>query len=235
MAMTRTTLRAVVREIAETDVTGFSDVLLDEYSNRGFDDVIAREGDWKLFEVEYTFNTVANTRDYTLATISTPDILTDITLVTDNTTYDRALQHISYEKGLNTYHGTNNFAGVPTFWSVRDGATPKLNLWPKPNGIRSMTVTGYRAAAWASGASTEPDLTEPLKHVLVDYVMSCWYFQQEDLQMATEYRKRYEDAVTRQVMNAQRATQSRPLVYGGGSTVGITDKGWREMVNRALP
>lgn len=235
MALTRTTLRAVVREIAETDSTEFSDTLLDEYSNRGFDDVIAREGDWKLFEVEYTFNTVANTRDYTLLTITTPDILTDVTLVTDNTTYNRALTHISYEEGLNVYHGGNNFAGVPMYWSIRDGATPKMNLWPKPSGIRSMTLTGYRAAAWASGASTEPDLTEPLKHVLVDYVLMCWYFQQEDLQMATEYRKRYEDAVQRQITNAQRSTQSRPLIFGGGRSPVMNEKGWREMTNRSLP
>lgn len=235
MALTRTTLRAVVREIADVDSSDFSDTVLDEYSNRGFDDIIAREGDWKLFEVEYSFNTVANTRDYTLATISTPDVLTDVTLVTDNTTYDRPLVHISYEEGLGVYHGTNNFASIPNYWSVRDGATQKLNLWPKPKDVRSMTVTGYRAATWASGASVEPDLTEPLKHVLVDYVLMCWYFQQEDLEMATEYRKRYEDAVQRQIVNAQRATQTRPLIFGGGRGPVMNEKGWREMTNRSLP
>lgn len=235
MALTRTTLRAVVREIAETDSTEFSDTILDEYSNRGFQDIIAREGDWKLFEVEYTFNTVASTRDYSLATIAGSDTITDITLVTDNTTYNRPLSHISYEEGLAVYHGTNNFAGVPMYWSVRDGATPKLNLWPKPDGIRSMTVTAYRGAVWGSNASDEPDLTEPLKHVLVDYVLMCWYFQQEDLQMATEYRKRYEDAVQRQIVNAQRSTQTRPLIFGGGKRPVMNEKGWREMTNRDLP
>ncbi len=235
MALTRTTLRALVREIADTDSSDFSDTVLDEYSNRGFDDVVSRDGDWKLFEVEYTFNTVASQRDYTLATISAPDTITDITLVTDNTTYNRALNHISYEEGLNVYHGTNNFAGVPAYWSVRDGATPKLNLWPKPDGVRSMTITGYRAAAWASGASTEPDLVEPLKHCLVDYVLMRWYMQQEDLQMAERYARLYEDAIQAQIAAAQRATQARALIFGGGRVPVMNEKGWREMMNRDLP
>lgn len=235
MALTRTTLRSVVREIADTDSSDFSDTLIDEYSNRAFDDIIAREGDWNLFEVEYTFNTVANQRDYTLATVFTPDTYTDITLVTDNTTYTQALQHISYEAGRNAYHGTGDIAGVPRYWSVRNGTTPKLNLWPKPSGIRSMTVSGYRQAAWGSGASTEPDLTEPLKHVIIDYVLMCWYQQQEDLQMADAYAKKYSDAVSRQVVNAQRATQAGPLIMGGGAGKGLSMKGWHEMLNRTLP
>lgn len=235
MALTRTTLRAVVREIADVDSSDFSDTILDEYSDRGFNDVIAREGDWKLFETEYTFNTVADTRDYSLATIAGSDTISDITLVTDNTTYSRALTYISYEEGLNVYHGTNDIAGVPMWWSVRDGATPKLNLWPKPDSVRSMTVTGYRNAVWGSAADQEPDLTEPLKHVIVDYVLSCWYDQQEDIQMADKYRKRYEDAVQRQIVNAQRATQARALIFGGGQRPVMNEKGWREMTNRSLP
>lgn len=234
-------LLTIVREIADTDDTDFSDTVALRYLFRGFDDIIARQSDWKHFEVETTFSTVDATRDYTFASIYAAG-LQDITAVLDDSNFNYPLKWIDYEDGISVWHGTNDVSGDPCYWSVRytDGAA-KLNLWPKPSGVRTIRVTGYRSPnTWKATATADPtaataiDLPDALQDPLIDYVLSCWFDQQEDLELAAKYRQKFELAVATLMAAEQRASQARPLIFGGGHRPFMNEKRWREGMNRTL-
>jgi hypothetical protein len=241
VALFVTDLFQVVRDIADTDSTELTDSVARSYLFRGYDELIARQGDWKHFEVEATFNTVSGQRDYTFASILATG-LADITLVTDDTNYGYDLRWIDYEDARRIWHGPTDIASNPAWWSVRYTAgAAKLNLWPKPSGVRAMTINGYRTEntwktlAVSTPTTTNPDLPSRLQDTLVDYVLSCWYDQQEDLQMAEKYRQKHEMAVEKIMADEQRSTQARPLIMSGGRQPAMNEKRWREGLNHLLP
>ena len=239
-------LLTAVRDIADTDSTELTDSVARIYLFKGYDELITRQGDWKHFEIEDTFVTVANTRDYTFATIYTPSpddgsTLRDITLLTDDSNYAYNLDWVDYEDARKIWHGANDIASIPRYWSTRRiNGVASLNLWPKPSSILTFTVTGYRtendwkADAVGAPGSTVIDVPVRLQYTLIDYVLSCWYDQQEDLDMAEKYRKKFEVAVGQIMADEQRATQARPLIMGGGRQPYMNEKRWREGLNRQL-
>lgn len=239
-------LFTVVRDIADTDSTELTDAIAQSYLFRGYDEIISRQGDWKHFEIEDSFSTVSGQRDYAFTTVYTPSPddgsdLADITLVTDDSNYGFHMEWVDYEDARRVYHGPLDVSGDPLYWSIRRTAgVAKLCLFPKPSGIRTITVNGYRTpndwktTAVSTPSTAYPDLPDRLQDTLIDYVLSCWYDQQEDLQMAEKYRKKFEFAVATLMADAQRSTQARPLIYGGGARPYMNEKRWREGLNRQL-
>ena len=239
-------LFTAVRDIADTDSTELTDSVARIYLFKGFDEVVTRQGDWKHFEIEDSFSTVADQRDYAFTTVYTPTVsdgstLVDITLVTDDSNYAYNLKWVDYEDARRIWHGVNDISANPFYWSVRrTTGTPYLCLWPKPDSIRTITINGYRSENdWKADAVSAPaaaviDLPVRLQYTLIDYVLSCWYDQQEDLEMADKYRKKFEVAVGTIMADEQRSTQARPLIMGGGHRPYMNEKRWREGLNRQL-
>ena len=69
MAITLTTLRSQVRDMADLDETDLSDAVIDQFAREGFQRIYALERRWPILQETYTFNTVANQREYTISTI----------------------------------------------------------------------------------------------------------------------------------------------------------------------
>jgi hypothetical protein len=83
MAITLTTLRSQVRDMADLDETDLSDTLIDQFAREGFQRIYALERRWPILQESYTFSTVANQREYTVSTIG--DIREIISVVDTST------------------------------------------------------------------------------------------------------------------------------------------------------
>ena len=93
MGMTIKQMRDQIRSVIDIDSTDVSDTVLNNMLGQGFDTIVFSEKRWPFFETLTTFNTVAGTKDYTLATIGasvTQGLREIISMRTD----DHVLQYV---------------------------------------------------------------------------------------------------------------------------------------------
>jgi hypothetical protein len=135
MAMSLTDVRLMVRNISDLDTTDLPNSVLDDFVKEAFQRIIVLERRWPMYQETYTFNTVANQRAYTIATIG--DIREVISLV-DTTTSGSRLTMIPYDNAEEIWLGNTDVASRPYFYALWDSA---LHLYAKPDAVYSITVT----------------------------------------------------------------------------------------------
>ena len=81
MSITLATLRSQVRSMADLDETDLPDSVIDQFAREGFQRIYTLERRWPYLQETYTFNTVAQQREYTISTIGD---IRDIISVVDN-------------------------------------------------------------------------------------------------------------------------------------------------------
>ena len=92
-------LRSLVRQITTIDSSAdLPDSLIDTYAKDGFQRMLNLERRWPFLEVTYTMNTVANTRQYLISSISTGN-LREITSVVDTSVAGNRLHLIATDEG----------------------------------------------------------------------------------------------------------------------------------------
>ena len=138
MSITLTTLRSQVRDMADLDATDLSDTLIDQFAREGFQRIYALERRWPILQETYTFNTVADQREYTISTIGD---IREIISVVDTSTQGARLTLIDYNQAEETWLGNLDVASRPYYYSFWD---KKLQLWAKPDIIYPMTVRAFR-------------------------------------------------------------------------------------------
>ena len=79
MSISLTTLRSQVRSMADLDETDLPDSVIDQFAREGFQRIYTLERRWPYLQETYTFNTVAQQREYTISAIG--DIREVISLV----------------------------------------------------------------------------------------------------------------------------------------------------------
>ena len=62
-------MRSYIRSIVEIDSSDISDDVLNRFLGEGYDQIVYSEKRWPWYEASTTFDTVASTSDYTLATV----------------------------------------------------------------------------------------------------------------------------------------------------------------------
>ena len=215
-------MRAYIRSVVEIDSSDITDDVLNRFLGEGYDQVVYSEKRWPWYEASTTFETVASTSDYPLATVgaSVPLGLREVhALRTD----DHVLTMIGRDAGDVVYPLDSVGNGDPWYWSYW-GET--VRLYPTPSGIKTVYVRGYKnPAAFGAGSvdGTSPsDFPEPFHMIIATYGINRAYEQQEDPGMAAQYhsifvmeldnlRARYLDSPAPQplVMNTVSASRWR--------------------------
>jgi len=229
MAITLTTLRSQVRDMADLDETDLSNTIIDQFAREGFQRIYALERRWPILQETYTFNTVANQREYTVSTIGD---IREIISVVDTSTQGARLSLIDYNDAESIWLGNLDVASRPYFYSFWD---KKLQLWAKPDIVYSMTVRAFRnpVYTWLSNITENIDLDEWFHAILPYFVLARVYQRQEDSDLANMYMKSFEEGVAFARRDLMKASSAQPVVMSGGRQY-PTMKRWLQTLGRTL-
>ena len=229
MAITLTTLRSQVRDMADLDETDLSHTLIDQFAREGFQRIYALERRWPILQETYTFNTVANQREYTISTIG--DIREIISIV-DTSTQGARLTLIDYNQAEETWLGNLDVPSRPYFFSFWD---KKIQLWAKPDIVYSMTVRAFRnpVYTWLTDITENIDLDEFFHAILPYFVLARVYQRQEDAQLAAMYLGTFEEGVAIAKRDLMKASSAQPVIMSGGRQY-PTMKRWLQTLGRTL-
>ena len=229
MAITLTTLRAQVRDMADLDETDLPDSLIDQFAREGFQRIYALERRWPILQETYTFNTVANQREYTISTIG--DIREIISIV-DTSTQGARLTLIDYNQAEETWLGNLDVPSRPYFFSFWD---KKIQLWAKPDIVYPMTVRAFRnpVYTWLTDINEAIDLDEFFHAILPYFVLARVYQRQEDAQLAAMYLGTFEEGVAIAKRDLMKASSAQPVIMSGGKQY-PTMKRWLQTLGRTL-
>jgi hypothetical protein len=229
MAITLTTLRAQVREMADLDETDLSDSIIDQFAREGFQRIYALERRWPILQETYTFNTVANQREYTISTIGD---IREIISVVDTSTQGARLSLIDYNDAEQIWLGNLDTPSRPYFYSFWD---KKLLLWAKPDIVYPMTVRAFRnpVYTWLTNVNEDIDLDEFFHAILPYFVLARVYQRQEDSDLANMHMKSFEEGVAFARRDLMKASSAQPVVMSGGRQY-PTMKRWLQTLGRTL-
>jgi len=229
MAITLTTLRSQVRDMADLDENDLSNAVIDQFAREGFQRIYALERRWPILQETYTFNTVANQRQYTISTIGD---IREIISVVDTSTQGARLTLIDYNDAESIWLGNLDVASRPYFYSFWD---KQIWLWAKPDIVYPMTVRAFRnpVYTWLSDITENIDLDEWFHAILPYFVLARVYQRQEDSELANMYMKSFEEGVAFARRDLMKASSAQPVVMSGGRQY-PTMKRWLQTLGRTL-
>jgi len=229
MAITLTTLRSQVRDMADLDETDLSNAVIDQFAREGFQRIYALERRWPILQETYTFNTVANQREYTISTIGD---IREIISVVDTSTQGARLTLIDYNDAESIWLGNLDVASRPYFYSFWD---KKICLWAKPDIVYPMTVRAFRnpVYTWLTNITETIDLDEFFHAILPYFVLARVYQRQEDSDLSNMYMKSFEEGVAFARRDLMKASSAQPVIMSGGRQY-PTMKRWLQTLGRTL-
>lgn len=223
-------IRSKIREIVDLGAEDVSDTLLAMYVKDGYERIIATERRWPFFQKTYTMNTVAGQRAYDIDLIGDGD-LREVTSIVDTSAVGRRIELIAYDDAESIWVGNFDQAQRPLYFSLWQD---KVHLWPKPDAIYPLVVRGYRKPTdWSASNSTEVDADDRLHQPLVYYGVAQVYQLQEDVELATFYRRTFDEAVRLAVSDIMRPPSQRPFAFADG-VPRMSQRWWLQGLGRTL-
>lgn len=212
MTMSLADVRTMVRDISDLDSTDVPNSIIDNAVKEAFQRIVALERRYPKYQESYTFNTVANQRAYTTASIG--DIREIISLV-DTSSSGARLTMIPYDNAEEIWLGNTDTPSRPYFYAMWDGA---LHLYPKPDAIYSITVRAYRnpVYTWLTTTSEAIDLDEWFHILLAYFALARVYQRQEDPELSAMYMRSFEEGVAMARRDLMKTPSARPLIVSGG-------------------
>jgi hypothetical protein len=212
MSITLTELRTQVRNMVDLDSTDLPDAIVDQFAREGFQRIYSLERRWPYLQETYSFNTVANQREYTIATIGD---IREIISVVDTSTSGARLTLIPYDNAEEIWLGNTDVPSRPYFFSFWD---KKLQLWAKPDAIYPITVRAYRNPlyTWLSDATLTIDLDEWFHALLPYFVIARVYQRQEDSDLSAMYMRSFEEGVGLARRDLMKASSAQPVIMSAG-------------------
>lgn len=212
MSITLTQLRTQVRNMVDLDETDLPDSIIDQFAREGFQRIYSLERRWPYLQETYTFNTVANQREYTISTIGD---IREIISVVDTSTSGARLTLIPYDNAEEIWLGNTDVPSRPYFFSFWD---KKLQLWAKPDAIYPITVRAYRnpVYTWLTNTSEAIDLDEWFHALLPYFVIARVYQRQEDSDLSAMYMRSFEEGVGLARRDLMKASSAQPVIMSAG-------------------
>lgn len=212
MSITLTQLRTQVRNMVDLDETDLPDSVVDQFAREGFQRIYSLERRWPYLQETYTFNTVANQREYTISTIGD---IREIISVVDTSTSGARLTLIPYDNAEEIWLGNTDVPSRPYFFSFWD---KKLQLWAKPDAIYPITVRAYRnpVYTWLSNTGETIDLDEWFHALLPYFVIARVYQRQEDSDLSAMYMRSFEEGVGLARRDLMKASSAQPVIMSAG-------------------
>ena len=229
MSITLTQLRTQVRNMVDLDETDLPDSIVDQFAREGFQRIYALERRWPILQETYTFNTVANQREYTISTIGD---IREIISVVDTSTQGARLNLIDYNEAEGIWLGNLDVASRPYFYSFWD---KKLQLWAKPDIVYPMTVRAFRnpVYTWLSNVNEAIDLDEWFHAILPYFIIARVYQRQEDSDLSVMYMRSFDEGVAFARRDLMKASSAQPVVMSGGKQYPTLQR-WLQTLGRTL-
>ncbi len=229
MSITLTQLRTQVRNMVDLDETDLPDSIVDQFAREGFQRIYALERRWPILQESYTFNTVANQREYTISTIGD---IREIISVVDTSTQGARLNLIDYNEAEGIWLGNLDVASRPYFYSFWD---KKLQLWAKPDIVYPMTVRAFRnpVYTWLTNTEEAIDLDEWFHAILPYFIIARVYQRQEDSDLSAMYMRSFDEGVAFARRDLMKASSAQPVVMSGGKQYPTLQR-WLQTLGRTL-
>lgn len=229
MSITLTQLRTQVRNMVDLDETDLPDSIIDQFAREGFQRIYALERRWPILQETYTFNTVANQREYTISTIGD---IREIISVVDTSTQGARLNLIDYNEAEGIWLGNLDVASRPYFYSFWD---KKLQLWAKPDIVYPMTVRAFRnpVYTWLSNVNEAIDLDEWFHAILPYFIIARVYQRQEDSDLSAMHMRSFDEGVAFARRDLMKASSAQPVVMSGGKQYPTLQR-WLQTLGRTL-
>jgi hypothetical protein len=198
--------------MVDLDETDLPDSIVDQFAREGFQRIYSLERRWPYLQETYTFNTVANQREYTISTIGD---IREIISVVDTSTSGARLTLIPYDNAEEIWLGNTDVPSRPYFFSFWD---KKLQLWAKPDAIYPITVRAYRnpVYTWLTNTSEAIDLDEWFHALLPYFVIARVYQRQEDSDLSAMYMRSFEEGVGLARRDLMKASSAQPVIMSAG-------------------
>jgi hypothetical protein len=212
MSITLTQLRTQVRNMVDLDEVDLPDSVVDQFAREGFQRIYSLERRWPYLQETYTFNTVANQREYTISTIGD---IREIISVVDTSTSGARLTLIPYDNAEEIWLGNTDVPSRPYFYSFWD---KKLQLWAKPDAIYPITVRAYRNPlyTWLTDDTIAIDIDEWFHALLPYFVIARVYQRQEDSDLSAMYMRSFEEGVGLARRDLMKASSAQPVIMSAG-------------------
>tara|TARA_R100001463_G_scaffold47740_1_gene96822 strand:- start:1794 stop:2519 length:726 start_codon:yes stop_codon:yes gene_type:complete len=227
-AMTLDDIRNQTRDVIDIDSSDISDTVLNRIIGQGYDTIAYSEKRWGFYETETTFQTVAGTSDYTIATVGAniTQGIREVIAIRDD---DHVMAYVGRDEGDRDNPLDVSTSGDPWEWSFWNDT---VRFYPTPDTVKTIYVrcvrfpTDFPSNAASAAGSETPDLPNPFHPVLTTYVIAKAYLQQEDPVMANQYMnqyameldnvaRRYADTPAPQPMIANSRTSTRYMIGTG--------------------
>lgn len=212
MSITLTQLRTQVRNMADLDEVDLPDVIIDQFAREGFQRIYSLERRWPYLQETYTFNTVADQREYTISTIGD---IREIISVVDSSTAGNRLTLIDYNQAEDIWLGNTDVPSRPYFYSFWD---KKIQFWAKPDAVYPITVRAFRnpVYTWLTNTEETIDLDEWFHALLPYFVLARVYQRQEDAQLSQMYLNSFEEGVALARRDLMKASSAQPVIMSAG-------------------
>ena len=212
MSITLTELRTQVRNMVDLDETDLPDAIVDQFAKEGFQRIYSLERRWPFLQETYTFNTVADQREYTISTIGD---IREIISVVDTSASGARLTLIDYNQAEEIWLGNTDVPSRPYFYAFWD---KKLHLWAKPDAVYPITVRAFRnpVYTWLSNTSETIDLDEWFHALLPYFVIARVYQRQEDSDLSAMYMRSFEEGVGLARRDLMKASSAQPVIMSAG-------------------
>ena len=212
MSITLTQLRTQVRNMVDLDEVDLPDSIIDQFAREGFQRIYSLERRWPYLQSSYTFNTVANQREYTISTVGD---IREIISVIDSSTSGARLTLIPYDNAEEIWLGNTDVPSRPYFFSFWN---KKLQLWAKPDAVYPMVVRAYRnpVYTWLSNTEEAIDLDEWFHALLPYFVIARVYQRQEDSDLSSMYMRSFEEGVGLARRDLMKASSAQPVIMSAG-------------------
>ena len=180
-------MRDYIRSVVDIDVSDISDDVLNRFLGEGYDLIVYSDKRWPFYEVQNTFPTVADQKDYSLAEVGV-NITNGLREINALRTDRHVITFVGRDEGDVVYPIETNTTGEPWWWSYW---AESVRLYPTPSSVLTVSVRGYGdPTAFGAGSAdtvSPSDLPTPFHVVIATYGLARAYEQQEDPTMANQY------------------------------------------------
>ncbi len=180
-------MRDYIRSVVDIDSSDISDDVLNRFLGEGYDLIVYSDKRWPFYEVQNTFSTVADQKDYSLAEVGV-NVTNGLREINALRTDKHVITFVGRDEGDVVYPIETNTTGEPWWWSYW---AESVRLYPTPSSVLTVSVRGYGdPTAFGAGSAdtvSPSDLPTPFHVVIATYGLARAYEQQEDPTMANQY------------------------------------------------
>ena len=204
--MNRNEFVSAMRQQTDLDEVDLSDSMAYMFLQEGFERTTAQRRHWPFYESVWSYSVAADDASLVLGTE-----VAEIASVMSSAVSQR-LSYVDHDFAEQAY--SRPFGQTAAF-SIWGG---KMFLWPGSNSATTLTVRGWRRPlySWLTDTALEADLDERLHSPLLHYATALVYAQQEDLELESQYMRRWSAGVEDAAKDIVRPPTYRPIVLNGG-------------------